>query len=255
VIATDRFVYVHQPKTGGTFVTHVLLQLQDVLQTEQLRVRNVRTRFAHTRLKHGTCRDIPRSHRHLPKVTTVRNPYDQYVSEYEFGWWKRDEYTTYFPRLVRRFHRKYPTYPDLTFDEFVRLYNEAFCLSPRNRAGRPGCVGWLTERFVRFYFRHPWRALSVAAACLGDKTHAMERMYPVAFLRMDRLNSELCSYLATCGIDADRLSFIRDLVPLRPEGSVRTAAQRWADYYDPTLRDFVRQRERLLFSLFPEFDE
>ncbi|MGB6012319.1 MAG: sulfotransferase family 2 domain-containing protein, partial [Desulfobacterales bacterium] len=91
-IITDDFVYIHYPKTGGTFVTHVLKRLYQYKKKYKLlttflpkRIQRRFHGFIQTDKKHGTCDEIPELHRNKPILATIRNPYDRYVSHYEFG--------------------------------------------------------------------------------------------------------------------------------------------------------------------------
>ena len=253
MVATDRFVYVHQPKTGGTFVTKVLFELGDVLGTRELKVRSPRTAFVRAKLKHGTCRDVPRALRDRPVWTTVRNPYDQYVSEYAFGWWRRDDFRRHFRRRVRPFDKLYPDYPDLSFADFLRLYHQAFGRTARSRRFESADgVGWLTERFVRYYARRPRRLLRRlgpgADLAAGD-------LFDVRFLRMEHLNDEVHGALVDAGLPRERVAFVRDHGRVLP---VNAAAQErprdWRTYYTPELAAQVRRNDALLFRLFPDYD-
>ena len=113
MIFTDRFVYVHEPKTGGTFVTSALFRLYGLKWTRWTHLRDAVFREARARHpkygalvhdgnKHGLCRSIPAAHKAKPVLATVRNPFDLYVSQYEFGWWKRAEFLPFY-RAVRGF--------------------------------------------------------------------------------------------------------------------------------------------------------
>ena len=255
MIATDRFVYIHQPKTGGTFVTKVLRELEGELATRELRVRTPRTAFVRSKLKHGTCRDIPRALRGLPVWTTVRNPYDQYVSEYAFGWWRRDDYPRHFRRRVRGFAERYPDYPDLSFGDFLRLYHEAFGRTRRSRdfEGADG-VGWLTERFLRYYARRP-RTLTRRLRSGDGLATLRAHLYDVRYLRMDDLNAEVHRALLDAGLPEARVAFVLDWGRVLPENAVaQSRARDWERYYTPALKAHVRRNDRLLFEMFPAFD-
>jgi hypothetical protein len=72
MILSSKFVFLHVPKTGGSFVRELLthhapegwhISLHD---------------------NHPTIRDIPQSHAHLPIFGLVRNPFDWYVSWYHY---------------------------------------------------------------------------------------------------------------------------------------------------------------------------
>jgi hypothetical protein len=64
VFATEKFVFLHVPKTGGSFVRKVF-EDQVVYEAE-----------------HQLVCDMPTEFRHLPRFALVRNPWDWYVS-----WW------------------------------------------------------------------------------------------------------------------------------------------------------------------------
>jgi hypothetical protein len=216
MIFTDRFVYVHQPKTGGTFVTAVLFRLHDFRWTRwthlkstfrvNLAHRNRYGTFIYNNHKHGGRAAIPPEQRHKPVLATVRNPYDLYVSQYEFGWWKRREY--------RRWFR-----PELSFEEYVHAAGEAF--------------GPLSQQFLRFHDGRP---------------------DGVRFITTDRLNEGLHDFLAGMDYAAEDLAFIRDLQKILPQGKGRSAAQAWETFYTPELKQLVRTREHDLFTRFPQFD-
>jgi hypothetical protein len=141
MIFTDKFVYVHMPKTGGTFVTNTLFRLyrgtwegvelldqEDWLSYDHPRYGNIT--FWMSGKKHAPCRGIPEAHRSKPVLSTVRNPYDWFVSKYEFGWWKKEEYLSLF-QSVPGFAEKYPHFPEISFGEFMRLINSPDCAYKR----------------------------------------------------------------------------------------------------------------------------
>ena len=69
MLVTDSFVFLHVPKTGGTFVKKLLLQHMRVLHTE-----------SHTR--HS---DLSPEWQRLPGFYIVRDPWDWYVSWYSYA--------------------------------------------------------------------------------------------------------------------------------------------------------------------------
>ncbi|OJH40969.1 sulfotransferase family 2 domain-containing protein [Cystobacter ferrugineus] len=254
MIITDDFVYIHPPKTGGTFVTHVLERLY--LGSPE-RPGLGRT-FLNTH-KHGTCGDIPAAHLGKPLLTTVRNPYDRYVSQYYFAWWKRHPDAYCGADAMKALH---PHYPELSFDEFVRMANTLFlnCHQGREtgfrneRLADPFRPGWHTEQFIRFYCHEP----RTVFASLDEEALVSRRyrqsLFPVHFLRSEFLNHQLHDFLLGLGMPRERISFILDEPKVFPEGGGRDEASHWQDHYTPELKRFVRSRERLLFEMFPEYD-
>lgn len=69
---TKHFVFLHFPKTGGSFVRTLLSEHAPA--DWELQVLSL----------HPTIRDIPASHENLPVFGYVRNPFDWYVSWYSF---------------------------------------------------------------------------------------------------------------------------------------------------------------------------
>lgn len=72
MILTKDFVFIHLPKTGGTFITRVL---------ERAAPQSWQAQYFEG---HPTVQDIPDSHRDLPVIGMIRNPWSFYVSWYSF---------------------------------------------------------------------------------------------------------------------------------------------------------------------------
>ncbi len=254
MIRTRKFVFIHMPKTGGTFVTAVLKRLAGNPRRGgylgRLAQRWGNPPFIDRR-KHGTVNDIPGPWRDRPILSVIRNPYDRLVSYFEFNWWKTDP-----PRYVdfRELRRRFPAWPEVKFPEFY----EGFQLFQKLKA--PGLppekrLGTLTENFVRFYFRDPERAFPrIDDAYIAARGWEKD-MAPVRFLRMEHLNGDLYDALVEHGWPAEEVEFILCLGRILPEHSKKGPRPRWADYYTPELKAKVRERERLLFAMFPEYDE
>ena len=72
MVISDHFVYIHLPKTGGTFIRRMLVNkfLPKTWKAKELKG------------GHLVISDIPPTHADLPIFGFVRNPYDWYVSWY-----------------------------------------------------------------------------------------------------------------------------------------------------------------------------
>ena len=250
MLLTDDFVYIHMPKTAGTFVTQVLTRVYG-------EDRVINTDDAGT--KHGTCRDIPASHRHLPILSTRRNPYERYVSQYRFGWWKL------YPEVFcgeDEMRRLFPHYPDLSFADYLDLAQQRFISHHRGqptpyvnqRLAPERQIGWHTAVFVRFYARHPVAVFnSLDEDAIKDRRYRSD-LFDVRFLDVGNINRELHDFLLERGHPSENVAFILDAERILPKEGGRPAGDRWQSYYTPELLDRVRVRERLLFDLFPEYD-
>jgi hypothetical protein len=252
MILTPKFVFIHWPKTGGTFVTQVIRRIHKKDRGPLARLAGRLTGFGYEDLnKHGPCREIPPGHAGLPIVSTVRNPYDHLVSSYEYAWWKRhpDPWVDW-----EALRRTLPSCPDFTFPEYA-----TFSTTLRNQFPHPpgppeDRLGFQSETFVRLFFRDP----EAAWPRIDDAYIAARRweqdMHPVRFLRTENLNADLRAFLAEHGYAPERIAFLENQDRIYPEGSRRSRESDWRAYYTPELKALVRRRERLLFAVFPEYD-
>lgn len=265
MIITDRFVYVHEPKTGGTFVTSALMrvhgvawtrwfQLMTTLRVEQARRGPLGT-FVYHNHKHGTCNDTPEAYRDRPFLATIRHPLDLLVSEFAFGWWKRRDMRVHYAR-VPDFDRRFPRFPDLTFAEYASLAHAAFRADLDVPLPAEG-PGPLTERFVRYYCQHPHEVIARLRQAPGDVEAVRRDLHQVTFLFTHDLNEQLHRYLAQVGYPPEAIAFIETMERVLPGGRGRGVASgdaaAWERHYTPALAETVRARESVLFALFQEF--
>jgi hypothetical protein len=203
-----------------------------------------------TRNQHGRRADIPAAHAHKPVLAAIRHPYDRYVSQYEFAWWRR------YPEMfgpVDTVRQRFPAYPDLAFAEFVALTNDVSV--PYRSARHPDDTpGFHTQQFVEYFFRDPASALPrltepAEAAALEAEAHDGLR-----FLDQQRLNVDLAAVLAEMGYQQNELLTILNSERIWPPEGGRPADAAWEPYYTPELKSFVRRKEHWLFEWFPQFD-
>ena len=71
MIVTEKFVFGHLPRSGGTFVSEVIKKFFP---------------SAHEVGHHLPRGLLPREYSHLPVLGTVRNPWEFYVSLYHYVW-------------------------------------------------------------------------------------------------------------------------------------------------------------------------
>jgi Sulfotransferase family len=260
MVITKDFVFIHMNKTGGTFVTEMLRKVYLGYRYRSKEGVTIRDKCLHLRdrflrklslspwldtNKHGSCNDIPIRYKSLPILGCIRNPFDWYVSLYEFQWWKRhpEEY----PGLLEN-----PHFPNLSFKEFLQLEN-----NDRLNSSNPGVavdptIGRLTTLFINFYFRRPNEVLQSVAG-LESKERLARAMYPVTFLHTETLNRDLSEYLSQFISSRRLLRFVELEKPILPPGGTRRETQ-WRDHYNADLMAEIRERDRLVFSLFPAYD-
>lgn len=247
IIVNNAFVYIHHPKTGGTFVSEMLRKLdpsEDGLRIEELS----------GKLKHAGINKIPDQHKHLPVIINVRNVFEHYVSRYTFRWWAATEYAKNRFNL-QKVLKEFPNFPDLSFSEFLRLFNQwSFRRGmPEKRAEKLtrlniGNNSWILAQLVT---RKPLRWLqSLDEMDTSDINNVFKG---VRFLRTENLNSDLYELLKEYGVSEDRLSLILNAKPILPKKGGRGIQKAtWQDYFSQADIELVKQKDRMYFKLFPD---
>jgi hypothetical protein len=264
MVITDKFVYIHKPKTGGTFVTDALLKLYEgkwnlfihakLALLKVIHYRNGFGTLSFTANKHGGCHDIPKEHLNKTIVSTVRNPFDYYVSQFEFGWWKRKEWHRYY-KSFDGFASQFPTFPDLNFVQFMELMPLVFNPAPHQNFKDQHALGRYTVEFVNECFYKPGEVLHKIDKEYIEGGNYKNDMFPVHFIFTHQLNQQLHEFLLGQGYPEESIQFIINKKKVLPQGKGRGKDQKWEKYYSPELKKLVRQKDWLLFELFPEFDK
>lgn len=246
MIITPDFVFVHMPKTGGTFVSKLL---QEIYGHEAKTV-------AH---KHATCDEIPDWARQLPVVSIMRSPWQRYISQYHYAWWKTHPEAYCDPQ---RLHDAYSSYPDLSFAEFVEAANRFFVNSHRHqdsgfvnqRLSQEEAMGWHTEQFIRFFCRQPQQAFAAVDTQQLRSGYVTEFEYAVHFLFTETLNDDLCRLLEACGHPSALIAKVRHHEAILPDEAFEKRPERAIDeYYDEALSRLLMRREQFLFQRFPQY--
>jgi len=261
VIITDQFVFLHLPKTGGTFVNEAILTAHGVDVVKARRWNSFyrwRARLtgslihsplygplAHSGTKHDFRRHIPEKHRSKMVLATVRNPFDRMVSEYEFRWWTRDHSAERF-RAEFDLDREFPNFPDLDFDEYVRLQE---CWAPHKT------LGPATRQFVNVFCEEPKRVLQALDDPSAGDDLLRNHLRHLRFLHTESLNADLYEFLCEVGYREDDVEFLQAKERVIPKGPGAARKSRdWRCYYSSELLERVREQERHLLNLFPEYD-
>jgi len=223
MLVTEDLVFLHIPKTGGTFIQTVLGKHLRVLDHES--VLDDRT-WSHTPYS-----SLPAQWRHLPVFCVVRNPWDWYVSWFEYQM-KRG------PRRARIQGE----------DRWGKLavWEGAFRGGDADfkEAVTHACTGSfdhpltpvMRDEGIDLYSA---RVREIAGAALDHPNFTV--------LRFERgLRKELVRFLrARIDVPQPLLKAIRDHPPIR--SSVHGPYQ---DYYDDELRELVGERARWLCERF-----
>jgi len=255
---TPRFVFLHLPKTGGTFVERALQRL------EPGRGRTLANRVARKLglcvtvelPQHGTYRDTPVAVRGRPMLTVLRNPLDQYVSEFHFD--RHHDHPEQFGGSNPVIRARWPRFPDLSFDEFVRYMN-----TERTTMKFPGLPpeqqpGLFSQIFIQFFAINPNQLARDLTPELVRSGAIRRYLCPeLHVLFTHQLNDGLYTFLKSMGYPERRVGWIKRQGRVLPEGGQKQAKgragdDRWPSRYTPELMQYVVQREWVLFELYPE---
>jgi len=204
-------------------------------------------------LKHDLYIDVPESEKGKPILATVRNPYDRYVALFYYRWWATHPEEKF--NDISEVKRIYPHFPEVSFDEYVKFSNTL-----KKRLTVPGLdiedeKGYLTQTFIKCYFSDPQKAYEKAGPEYIESREYLRDMGKVDFIHTENINVELYEYLLKKGHKERKIRFILEMDRIRPVGEGKTRPDyNWKKHYTPKLRKYVREKEDLLFRLFPEYD-
>jgi hypothetical protein len=226
MIATDKFVFIHLARTGGTFVSDVIKKFFP---------------SAHEIVRHLPRELLPREYSHLPVLGTVRNPWEFYVSSYHYVWskyaasimvsWMSDNGRLGFTDSIRTLLNL--GVDDERLDVLVEMLPEHVDSGSRNipsitkdamrRAYGTG-VGYYTFRF----------------------NHLFGNADDVYFSRLETLRQDLIAFFEQIGAATDEL---REYV-LRSDKKNISEHLHYSTYYTPELAELVLIRDRPLIERF-----
>lgn len=226
MIATDKFVFAHLPRSGGTFVTAVIKKFFP---------------SAHEIGHHLPRELLPREYSHLPLLGTVRNPWEFYVSLYHYVWpkdaasvlvsWMSDNGALGFEGSIRNLLNLGVN--DERLDVLIEMLPERLDYSKRNipsvtkdamRRVRGTGVGYYTLRFNQTF---------------GNADD-------VFFCRLETLRQDLVAFFEGIGAITDEL---QDYV-LHSDKKNTAEHLHYSTYYTPELLDLISSRDRQLIERF-----
>ncbi len=230
MIVTDKFVFLHVPRSGGTFVSEVIRKFFPS-------AREIGFHFP---------RDLlPGEYSHLPILGTVRNPWEFYVS------WYHHHHSS----------KRYSPFKHVIFCcvsedrrlDFVRTIQNALNLGvsddkldlliqalPEDFNYQERHIPNLTKDIMR----------KIRGSGIGLYTFRFNQMFgqadDVFFCRLETLRQDLVAFFERIGAATDEL---RDYV-LRRDKENTSEHLHYSTYYTPELAELVRVRDRQLIERF-----
>lgn len=203
----ERFIFIHNQKCGGTFVRTLLKR---ELGEESLRARSH---------QHGGWDRIPAAAEGLPVLCYVRNPWDWYVSWYEF---KLQDPT--------------PTGP--LFTEISNNGRHDFAQTIRNACSLKHPIAGATDACTASFLHSVGAGLNSENLTVG---------------RFESLVDDLDRFLSWVGVELpdDAIARAHATDPINA-----TKRRHYREYFDEELRDLVGESSRLLIDRFGyEFEQ
>ena len=225
MIVTDKFVFVHLPRTGGTFVSEIIRKFFP---------------SAHEIGYHLPRALLPREFSHLPVLGTVRNPWEFYVS-----WYHHQQSSNRHGPLISFLSENRKL-------DFVQTTRNALNLGVSDKLdvliqALPEDFNY-RERHVSNLTRDVMR--KIRGAGIGLYTFRFNEMFgqadDVYFCRVESLRSDLMTFFETIGVASDALrSYVLGLDKKNISEHLH-----YATYYTPELVDLVLIRDRPLIERF-----
>lgn len=226
MIVTDRFVFVHFPRTGGTFITAVIMRFFPSAQEIGYHL----PRFL-----------LPTEYSHLPVLGAVRNPWEFYVSWYSHVW-PRDATTPLHAWLSENGKHRFEgaTRNALNLGTDNGRLDALIEKMPDEVDYRKRNIPNITKDDLR----------KIRGTGVGYYTFRFDHLFgnadEVFFCRQERLRADLIDFLERIGAGSDE---IRDHI-FESEKKNTADHSHYSSYYTPDLAKLVSIRDRSVIERF-----
>lgn len=262
MLITKDFIMLNLPKTGSTFTRTVIKKLyrdkyESFIKKVCYKLRLIDRELIELRMpnikmpnksfdQHGTFSQIPHKYLNKQIVTTIRNPYSRFLSNYEFRSWANPKQLTVDEAII---DEKFPTFPDLGMDDYVDL-----CVMGENTrlkfiTGNPENINELGEQtiqFVQMYFKDPKAAIVKMDSEYINSGKYKKDMANIQFLKQEHLKDDLYSFLLQFNFTEKELAFIKDYKKMNvTKSKVKDRMGLWTT----KAIEYVTNRERFLIQI------
>jgi hypothetical protein len=250
---------INFPKTGSTFVRTILKQLYaDSTLIDRIMIffgLKKKAYFLNLWLpsirnndfkelkkdEHGIYQQIPDEHKHKKIVSVSRNLFERMISIYVYGNWQNTPWAD-----VSILKNANASFPNINFEEFVRLWTQFNPLEFHPKVNRKLPIGPATSQFILFYFKEPFKVLRNI-----DEKYILSDAYKkdiadIRFLNQKNLNHDLYQFLKEQGFDVRKIKFILDAEKVNVSTSKNNVSK---DYFSKELRSFVIETESFLLRI------
>lgn len=277
MILTSKFVFINHPKTGSTFTREAIKEIEEKRGNTPKRYYEGSKRWRLIKLliylgmyepnviefftrrnnalhdkydQHGTISQVPSGFDSLPKGVIARNPFDLYVSQFEFEWWKNNNFGN-----LKKVKERFPSYPDLSFQDFLYYKNEfgvKSLVKGTNVKKSTVCgIGYQTVNYVFTLFENANEVLTSMSKGEFEYKKSNE-LIPrgMQVLRNESLNKDLYKFLTDHKYSEAECKFIINKPKVRPSGGKKRDDDNWKNYYDSSAINYVSEKENNILKLF-----
>ncbi|MFW6046625.1 MAG: sulfotransferase domain-containing protein [Candidatus Woesearchaeota archaeon] len=287
MIITKKFVLLNFPKNGSTYIREMIKQIHGVdnkksltriinkLERKGVRVNKIRELlFAANGLEerlfpsnmslhtydnnivgpHTTYSQIPLKHREKPVLISIRNPFERFVSLYEFGHWKGEsgfKVNPKFPEIKQEF----PDFPEISFNDYYKLMSE---YGANNMVRNPNKmkvdIGPYSLQFLKFVMPDPENYIyQLTDEDITENKIKNDIPSNICFIHTENLNEELYEFLAAIGYNKSKVKKIID-----QSNPINSKKKKWKrthfiEYLNEDIITDIKEKEKLIFYTFPEY--
>lgn len=266
MIITRDFVFIHMPKTGGTFVHGVFKKIVEryrkkhaikwyinrigykmhIMTPVYQKLSNVAYyEYPNSDVKgqHAGVSFISKEYQKLPIISVKRNPIKKFISAYYFRWWER------FPILpLVQLTSIFPQYPEISIEEYFDLsYNHVMKHFFKNDYRDD--IGVLSWQFIRMYSKDPVFVYNNITET-NYKEIIDTYFANVQFFEMGHLSSEFERFIQTTSF-AEFSDYFKTEERIYPPGS---NLEKRSETISEALTDKIKAKEWILYKFFPEYN-
>jgi len=260
MLICDEFVLLNFPKTGSSFAraavkaafkerhnTGLVKSITNRLgiteaPLKELYLPNIKV-SGQRKDQHGTYSQIPNKYLDRKVVSVVRNPYSKFISGYEFKFWAKKP-----PLPKSEIEEFFPSFPDLTMDEFVDFQKRA----TRHRLGDQNSLqlGNQTIQFIQMFFKDPQTILKNLDEKYIASDQFKEDIGDVTFLRQESLKGDLTDFLASANFSKAECDIVRNYKRVNTTKSKDNSTDK---IWTAKAIDYLKDNEAFLFRMLEYF--
>lgn len=213
MIVTKDFVLLNNPKTGSTYARQVVKmvygQTKNPIQSIAQKIGLLNLPYQEIKLKnlqfpnrpknqHGAYSQIPERFLDRKIVSVIRNPYDKFISAFEYKYWLKQP-----PEQSTLLALSIEDLSNISIDQFALI--QVASIKKRFPHLETLKIGSQTLQFIFMYFKNPWlvvKSLTNEYFLEGKYKHDLGE---ITFINQNTLSDGLFTFLEQFDLDKAKL--------------------------------------------------